>query len=537
MIIDVSQYQGLIDWDKAYAEVDFAIIRASVGTKRDTRVMRNMDECERLRIPYHVYHYIKALNAADADAEATVFARTAMEGDPLFLVIDCEYGKLSSMAKHNPKKLRSIIDVFMVTAREEYASEGMECPPFAVYIGHNCYKLWNLDYDRFAYVWIPRYGINDGKQHKRPDYPCDLWQYSSFGKCAGIKWRVDVSVLNGTKGMDFFKGQEETGMAVRIGSARIDERGKATGGAAGNQTGKELAAERWYLHKKGWNVLRAKDADDAEYIAKCMERSIMNRHIGYDQYQRLTLYNEAKKYGFDVDLVAKDVETDCSALVRVCCGCAGITVGNFTTQNEKSMLLATGAFEQLGGEKYERSCEYLRRGDILITKTKGHTAVVLDDGAKAETLVFGEYDLGDRELRNGMTGNDVRMAQELLIGRGYSCGDWGADGDFGDCTEDAVMTFQQDSDMEQTGIIDARTLSLLQSGEEEPKRDYLKIVGGNCYMRSAPGTDGLKLCVLLRGTDLVKLDHVEGWYKGQKVDGGMEGWFSERYAKEVDGLE
>ena len=40
-------------------------------------------------------------------------------------------------------------------------------------------------------------------------------------------------------------------MAVKIGSARIDERGKISGGAAGNQTGKELSTQNWYLHSKG----------------------------------------------------------------------------------------------------------------------------------------------------------------------------------------------------------------------------------------------------------------------------------------------
>ena len=41
-------------------------------------------------------------------------------------------------------------------------------------------------------------------------------------------------------------------MAVLIGSARSDERGKATGGKAGDQkNGKEVSTQDWYRHKLG----------------------------------------------------------------------------------------------------------------------------------------------------------------------------------------------------------------------------------------------------------------------------------------------
>ena len=40
-------------------------------------------------------------------------------------------------------------------------------------------------------------------------------------------------------------------MAVKVGSARIDENGRAHGGKAGNQTGKELSVQNWYYHSKG----------------------------------------------------------------------------------------------------------------------------------------------------------------------------------------------------------------------------------------------------------------------------------------------
>ena len=73
-------------------------------------------------------------------------------------------------------------------------------------------------------------------------------------------------------------------MSVKVGSARIDENGKAHGGAAGDQTSKEVSTQSWYAHSKGWVLLRAKDANVREKIASCMEAACKNAHIGYDQY-------------------------------------------------------------------------------------------------------------------------------------------------------------------------------------------------------------------------------------------------------------
>lgn len=76
-----------------------------------------------------------------------------------------------------------------------------------------------------------------------------------------------------------------------------------------------------------------------------------------------------------------DVEVDCSALVRVCCLYAGIQVGDFNTASELETLRKTGAFEILKDDKRCKESTYLKRGDILVTRTKGHTVVVLNNGS------------------------------------------------------------------------------------------------------------------------------------------------------------
>ncbi len=170
---------------------------------------------------------------------------------------------------------------------------------------------------------------------------------------------------------------------VLIGSARIDERGKSKGGKAGDQTGKEVSTQLWYKHQKGWVVLRPKSTEIANLIADDMKAACANNNIGYDQGQRNISYNIAAKVGFNCALITEKCETDCSELVRICCAYAGIRVKDFNTTTEAQVLMNTGHFVKLVEPKYCNSYEYLKRGDILVTKTQGHTVVVLNNGPKA----------------------------------------------------------------------------------------------------------------------------------------------------------
>lgn len=170
------------------------------------------------------------------------------------------------------------------------------------------------------------------------------------------------------------------GNMVYFGSARIDENGNASGGVAGDQTGKEVSTQPYYMHSKGWNVIRAKEPQVREAIAQDMEWACANNNIGYDQNQNQTLYQVAKPLGFNCSLVGTPCETDCARLVRVCVLYAGVQCSDFYTGNELDALLATGAFEQV----YPSMPDGLMRGDVLVTKTKGHTVVVLTNGANVK---------------------------------------------------------------------------------------------------------------------------------------------------------
>ncbi|MDS0526551.1 peptidoglycan-binding protein [Clostridium sp. SHJSY1] len=64
-------------------------------------------------------------------------------------------------------------------------------------------------------------------------------------------------------------------------------------------------------------------------------------------------------------------------------------------------------------------------------------------------------------LRMGSQGEEVKRLQNLLINKGYSCGKYGADGDFGQGTYDAVIAFQKANKLEQDGVVGSDTWAAL----------------------------------------------------------------------------
>ena len=176
---------------------------------------------------------------------------------------------------------------------------------------------------------------------------------------------------------------------IIIGSARSDERGKLSGGKAGDQKQKtaedysgEVSMQNFYHHKKGWYILRWKDAVYAEECAKAMHRACNNPNIGYDQNQRTGIL----KVGTNT---ATKTECDCSALVRQCIKeAAAVDPGNFTTFNEVEILRKTGLFAEK--IKY-KSGTPLYNGDILVTCSRGHTAVVVSALPRIHTVINTSY--------------------------------------------------------------------------------------------------------------------------------------------------
>lgn len=163
---------------------------------------------------------------------------------------------------------------------------------------------------------------------------------------------------------------------IKIGSARIDEKNGIKNGVAGDQTGKEVMIENYYNHSKGWLAFYPKNETVADKLAEAMVQACNNNNIGYDQNQRLGVFNRVKG-GTLIKNIATPTECDCSALVRACIlQATGLALANFNTATEPSILKSSGLF--LPAFTVTKSSQ-LKKGMILVTKTKGHTVIVVED--------------------------------------------------------------------------------------------------------------------------------------------------------------
>lgn len=84
-----------------------------------------------------------------------------------------------------------------------------------------------------------------------------------------------------------------------------------------------------------------------------------------------------------------------------------------------------------------------------------------EEPTKPSAPAKAECSVNLRLLSKGSTGEDVKALQILLIGKGYSCGKWGADGDFGAATEEAVRKYQKANGLSVDGIVGQATWSKL----------------------------------------------------------------------------
>lgn len=328
-----------------------------------------------------------------------------------------------------------------------------------------------------------------------------------------------------------------------------DERGRITGGKAGDQTGKEWVLKAWY--NRPWScVLRHPDPKVRRLIAELAIEAALNNNIGYDQNQRGTFWQQLKVSGYRPANIKTKCEADCSAGANSIVKAVGYLL-NITalknvssansSRNTKSGLSKAG-FTVLSDSKYRTSGKYLLPGDILLY-VNHHVATNITRGAKAVGDVAASVNTGDTtssatsDLRNGDVGAAVKEMQTNLISLGYSCGKDGADGEFGDNTEKAVKAFQKDHGIAQSGVYDEATRKALASAlnpsatPTEPAGqpvggDSIKITGGSVNARTGAGT-GYKVFKIVHKGDTFNKAVTDGWKC--IVCGDRMRWVSAKY--------
>lgn len=197
-VIDVSEWQGDIDWAKAKADgVEGVIIRLGYGwgNNADKKAQRNISECKRLGIPFGIYWYSYADTPSIAKGEgADVVAKLKQFGvNPSDLAYPVYYDlEKWTWEGHQPPTDPNVYNNIVNNWYSALQSAGYK--NLGVY-SYTSYLQGPLKHaDIYAKTtWVAQYGARMGFD----SFPTDIrgWQYTSSGKVDGISGNVDMNAF------------------------------------------------------------------------------------------------------------------------------------------------------------------------------------------------------------------------------------------------------------------------------------------------------------------------------------------------------
>jgi len=184
--IDVSKWQGEIDWQKVKNEdIDFAIIREGWGknspTQIDKKFKENINEARNAGIKIGVYHYSYADSLEDAINEAQ-FCLENIENYQLEYPVVFDFED-KEMLKLSNRQRTDICKAFC----EEIEKNGYYA---MIYTNKNWLDnyLYANELLKAFDLWLAEWGVDS------PSYSCGIWQHSSTGKIKGINGNVDLNI-------------------------------------------------------------------------------------------------------------------------------------------------------------------------------------------------------------------------------------------------------------------------------------------------------------------------------------------------------
>jgi lysozyme len=198
--IDVSQYQGTIDWSKLKKEEkpDFVIIRATAGKdNKDNRFDKNWKAAGEQEILRGAYHYYRPDENSAEQANFFIKNVKLNEGD-LPPVLDIEkYSRVQSLTS-----LKTGLLNWLKIVEEHY-----DVTPI-LYTYNKFYTSTIIHDERFDKypLWIAWYNVNGNPDDITSNWV--FWQFSDQGRVKGIEGDVDLNVFNG-------KVQDLDGLRIR----------------------------------------------------------------------------------------------------------------------------------------------------------------------------------------------------------------------------------------------------------------------------------------------------------------------------------
>ena len=201
-IMDVSRWQGHIDWDKVKASglISGVMLRALGNSAKDAPskpyidpyFARNYAECTRLGIPCGVYYYCKAVNTAEADAELALL-RKVLTGKTVQLPVAVDIEDTYVQASLDKQTLTDIAAHALATVERWgfYALlyVGLNFAQTELYMGGAALRKYD--------VWLAKYPRDKSKTkpEDKPttDFAFGMWQYTSTASVPGITGNADLS--------------------------------------------------------------------------------------------------------------------------------------------------------------------------------------------------------------------------------------------------------------------------------------------------------------------------------------------------------
>lgn len=189
--LDVSQYQGIINWQKINTledstKVNFIIIRATAGSnKKDKYFTYNWREAEAKNIVKGAYHYYRPNENSTAQANNFIAKVKLKKGD-IAPVLDIEKVPTTQSLDSLRKGLKNWLD--LVEAHYGIAP--------IIYTGDSFYKDYiknHKDFDPYL-LWIANYNPKI-KEPKCKNWA--MWQFSDQGNATGIAEYVDLNIFDG----------------------------------------------------------------------------------------------------------------------------------------------------------------------------------------------------------------------------------------------------------------------------------------------------------------------------------------------------
>lgn len=192
-IYDISEWQGNIDFTKH--KNDNFIARVQAGSTHKDKLYDNYAaQMKANGISFGSYSYFKGISVDDSIQEAKD-TLSRMSKDSKFFALDIEEVTMTDLVSGGQAYVNYL------------RQNGVE--KIGLYSGEYFYKEHGLDkITGIDFLWLAKYGVDDGQPHEKPSVPCQLWQYTSKAKIDGIPDNfVDVNLLNGDKPLSYFFGE------------------------------------------------------------------------------------------------------------------------------------------------------------------------------------------------------------------------------------------------------------------------------------------------------------------------------------------